>query len=185
MRALVHAIRFLFPVLIVAAVIGLVVAVVSARPDLQRAQRRVDASWSDLAPKLDARYRKLAAADTQLHATSGPVRDLIPNVDAALAQWQQVSGHASVAEQVTAANALEGLGRRLVATANASPRVTANTSARAALGTFVGDQTLAYANAFNSTVASYERDRRGPIRQVLARALGEDDIPALDMTGSA
>ena len=183
--ALVHAIRFLFPVLIVAAVVGLVVSVVSACPDLQKAKRQVDASWTDLTPHLDARYALLATADAKLHTTSGPVHQLIANVDAALVQWRQVSGHASVREQVDAANALEALSRRLLATANVSPRVAADTAARTALSAFSGDQTLSTANGFNTTVATYERDRRGPIRHFVANMLGADDIPALDTTGPA
>ncbi len=180
MRALVHAIRFLFPVLLVAAAVGLVVAVVSARPDLQRAKRKVDASWSDLAPHLNQRYTKLADADALLRATNGPVHDLVTNVDAAVAQWQHVSGHGSVADQVEAANALEALSRRLLATANASPRLADNTAAKTALGAFAGDQTLANASNFNALVATYERDRRGPIRQIAAKMLGDGNIPALD-----
>jgi len=185
MRALVHAIRFLLPVLLVAAVVGLVVAVVSARPDLQQAKQRVDASWSDLAHHLDQRYQKLAAVDAQLRATAGPVHDLVANVDAAVAQWQHVSGHGSVADQVEAANALEALSRRLLATANASPRLADNTAAKTALGAFAGDQTLTSASDFNARVASYERDRRGPIRRLAAKMLGDGDIPALDTGGAS
>jgi len=184
MRALVHAVRFFFPVLLVAAVVGLVVAVASARPDLQQAKQRVEVSWNGLAPYLDQRYQKLAAADAQLRATAGPVHDLVTNVDAAVAQWQHVSGHGSVADQVEAANALEALSRRLLVTANASPRLASNTAAKTALGTFAGDQTLASTTNFNTLVASYERDRRGPIRRLAAKMLGDGDIPALDTGGS-
>ena len=38
------------------------------------------------------------------------------------------------------------------------------------------------ATAFNQRVVSYERERRGPVRAVVARLVGDGEIPALDTT---
>ena len=94
--------------------------------------------------------------------------------------------HASVAAQVAAANDVEALARRLVATAAASPRVQGQRRRVAGhCAQFL--ERLARTDAaagFNQDVASYEHERRGPVRAVVASVLGDGSIPVLDTTAT-
>src|SRR4051794_7498386 len=183
MHVLSRALRVFVPVLVVAVIVAAIVSVLSARPDLDHAKRNVDASWTTLAPQLDHRFALLAAAADQSTDIPGPVHELADDVTAALARWKSVNGHASLESQVGAANALEALGRRLLTTAAASPRVATDQGAKVALSAYLADRSFATARDFNQTVAAYERERRGPIRRVVARVLGDASIPAVDTTG--
>jgi hypothetical protein len=178
----VRVLRVLLPVLVVAAVVGAGSSVLSARPDLQKAKRDVDASWSALSGRLDNRYVLLASVDDKLRPIPGPIHAIVGDVDSALARWHDVRTHGGVAAQVAAANDLEGFARRLVATAAASPRVSNDKAVLQALAQFLGDGSRAGAASFNKTVTSYEHERRGPVRTVVASLLGEGAIPVLDTT---
>jgi len=181
-----RVVRVLLAVLIAAAVVGAGSSVLSARPDLQKTKHDVDTSWSTLSRQLDTRYVLLAQVDDKLRPIAGPVHALVTDVDTALSRWHDVYGRSDVATQVGAANTLEALARRLVATASASPRVTKNASALQALSPFLANPARAdVANGFNKNVASYEHERRGPVRAVVASILGDDAIPVLDTTPTA
>jgi hypothetical protein len=84
---------------------------------------------------------------------------------------------------VRAANDLEALGRRLVATATESKRVRADAQARAAVQGYATDPGYTAASidadvdAFNEAVIDYERQRHGPVRGPVAQLLGREDIP--------
>jgi hypothetical protein len=177
-----RVVRVLVPVLIVAALVFAGSSVLSARPDLQNAKRGVDDSWSSLSTKLDQRYQLLAKANTSLQAVPGPIRTLTADIDAALAHWRDARAHSGVATQVAAANDLEALSRRLQATAAASPRVASDKAALLDLAAFVSDRGRAGATDFNGRVVSYEHERRGPVRAVVASVLGDGTIPTLDTT---
>ena len=174
--------RVLLPVLIVAAVVGAGSSVLSARPDLQKAKRNVDTSWSSLSVQLDHRYVLLKAVDDTLRPIPGPIRTLVGDVDGTLARWRDVRTHTGVATQVAAANDVEALARRLVATAAASPRLRSNATVVSALAPFLADPSRTAAVAFNEKIASYEHERRGPVRAVVASVLGDGAIPVLDTT---
>jgi len=177
-----RVVRVLLAVVVVAAVVAAASSVLSARPDLQKAKRSVDSTWSTLAGRLDNRYVLLAAVDDKVRPVPGPIHALIGDVDAALARWHDVRIHSGVAAQVAAANDLEALSRRLVATAAASPRVHGNATVLPALGAFLADKSRAAADDFNHDVVSYEHERRGPVRTVVASFLGDGAIPVLDTT---
>jgi hypothetical protein len=179
-----RVVRVLLVVLVVAAVVGAGSSVLSARPDLQTAKRNVDASWATLAPLLDQRYLRLAAVNDQLKTVEGPVHTLVGDTDTALAHWRDVRQHAGVATQVEAANQVEGVARRLLATQAASPRVQGNADILTSVGKFLGDNTHNAAADFNDAVAGYEHERRGPVRAVVAAALGDSSIPMLDTTAT-
>jgi hypothetical protein len=173
----------LLAVAIVAAVVGAASSVLSARPDLQKAKRSVDTSWSTLSPRLDQRYTLLATVDLALQPVPGPVHSLVGAVDTEIAHWKDARAHSGIAAQVNAANALEALARRLVATASVSPRVRTDAAALQAMNRFLGDGGRAdAANVFNATVTSYEHERSGPVRAIVASLLGDGSIPALDTT---
>jgi hypothetical protein len=176
-------------VFLVLLVIGLVAAVVvagtsvlSARPDLETAKRNVDTAWATVAPKLDTRYVELAAVNNQLRSVPGPVHTLVGDTDAALAHWHDARQHASVAAQVAAANDVEAVARRLLATQAASPRVRGNEAVLTAVDRYLGDSTTSAASAFNEAVDGYQHERRGPVRAVVASVLGDRAIPVLDDT---
>jgi hypothetical protein len=174
--------RVLLPVLIVAAVVAAGSSVLSARPDLDKAKHNVDTSWSSLAGQLNHRYVLLAAVDDTLRPVVGPIRTLVGDVDTALARWHDARQHTDVAAQVAAANDVEAFARRLLATEATSPRVRGNAAALAALGQFLSDPARRAAAGFNQNVTSYERERRGPVRAVVASVLGDGAIPVLDTT---
>ena len=179
-----RVVRVLLLVLIVAAVVGAGSSVLSARPDLQKAKRNVDTSWSSLSAQLDQRYVLLANVDVALRPIHGPIQTLVGDVDAAIKHWKDVRGHSGIATQVKAANNVEGLARRLVATAGASPRVKNNdTTVLPALGAFLANQAkLTAGGTFNQNVVKYENERRGPVRAIVASLLGDSEIPVLDAT---
>jgi hypothetical protein len=177
-----RVVRVLLAVLVVAAVVAAGSSVLSARPDLQKAKHNVDTSWSTLSGRLDHRYVLLANVDDKIRPIPGPIHALVSDVDGALARWRDVRTHSSVARQVDAANDLEALARRLLATASASPRVKNNTAVLPALGAFLADASRDAATDFNRDVVSYEHERRGPVRTVVASVLGDGAIPVLDTT---
>jgi hypothetical protein len=177
-----RVVRVLLVVLVVAAVVVAGTSVLSARPDLETAKRNVDTAWATVAPKLDTRYAKLAAVNDKLRPIPGPVQTLVGATDTALAHWHDMREHGSVAAQVSAANDVEAVARRLLATQAASPRVRGNAAVLTAVGQYVGDSTSSAAESFNQAVNKYQHERRGPVRAVVASVLGEAAIPVLDDT---
>jgi hypothetical protein len=177
-----RVVRVLLPLLIVAALVGAGSSVLSARPDLQKAERNVKASWTSVSGQLDNRYVLLAKVDDNLRAVPGPIHAVVTDLDGALSRWRAVHAHSGVATQVNAANDVEALARRLIATETASPRVKDNVPILTAVGNYLGVSSTTAATAFNQRVVSYERERRGPVRAVVARLLGDGEIPVLDTT---
>jgi hypothetical protein len=176
-----RVLRVLLPLVIVLVVVAGVVAVLSARPDQQDAKRTVERAWSPLSNDLKQRYFLLNAADQKVLDLSGPVRELADDVRTALDRWQAAASRKSVEAQVRAANALEAVGRRLVAAARVSNRVKADATAKNAVDQFASDTvSTARVNAFNDAVRKYARERRGPVRSVVASFLGNHDIPAFE-----
>jgi hypothetical protein len=179
-----RVVRVFLPLLIAAVIVMGFTAILVTRPDLQKAEDKVDATWRALETKLTARYELLSAADERLRTIPGPVQQIATDVDAAFARWQTFRGNASVDAQVKAANTLEALGRRLVVTAARSPRVAADQVTKNAIALYVDDDGLAGGETFNAAVAAYQEERRGPIRGIVASLLGQEDVPALDTTSA-
>ena len=179
-------VRVLIPLAIVALVVAAASSVLSARPDLQKAKRTVDADWSPLAARLDTRYVRLESANAALQQIPGPVSSVFADVEAGLGRWRDARAHGSIAAQVAAANDVEGLARQLVATANASPRLAGDHAVLTAFAPFLTDPTRQSTDAiaFNRAVTSYEHGRRGPVRSILAALMSDDAIPLLDTTQS-
>jgi ribosomal protein L18E len=179
-----RVVRVLLPVLIVAAIVGAGSSVLSARPDLQKAKRSVDSSWTTLSKQLDTRYAALSALDDNLRPVPGPMHTLVNDLDAALARWRDARAHSALAAQVGAANDVEALARRLLRTEAVSPRVRNNAKILTAVAKFLADPSRDAANVFNQRVASYEHERHGPVRAVVASVLGDGSIPVLDTTST-
>ena len=174
--------RVLLPLVILAVVVGGAVSVLKARPDLQHAEHAVQTAWSPLETELTTRYDTLSKADDALRDLPGPVGDLARTLHTALLRWQAARGNAPAG--VDAANALEALGRRLVTAARTSDRTRNDPAVVELLDRYAADTTIATsgpgsaAGAFNHAVAAYEHQRRGPVRAVVARLLGDDNIAA-------
>jgi hypothetical protein len=180
MRAL-RVIRFLLPFVLVLAIVGVLVLVFTARPDLQSSSNDVSRAWSSLEPSLDQRYVLLAAANDAVRTIPGPVRELVGEVDAGLARWRtlrQTDG--SVSSKVKAANTLEALGRRLAAAGRASARVQGNAKAKGSVDAYAAAPAPPAAKSFNDAVRDYSRERSGGARPPLAAMLGYDEILAYD-----
>jgi hypothetical protein len=176
-----RVVRILLPLVIVLVVVAGVVAVLSARPDQQGARRDVERAWAPLSTDLTHHFVVLAAADQKVLALSGPVRELADDVRLALDQWRAAGSRKSIEAQVRAANVLEAVARRLVAAARVSNRVNTDAATKSAVDTFAKDTVAGdRVRAFNAAVATYARERRGPLRRVVASFLGNHDIPAFE-----
>lgn len=178
--------RIFIPLLVLAAIVAGVVVVLSSRAELQSARRRVDAAWEPLRDALDTRYDKLAEAADAVRATPGPLHQLVIQIDRANVEWKNLGTNGgSVAAQVTAANDLEGLGRRFVLAALATPRLAGNEPALAAVTAYASQKPPAVATRFGTAVSRYERERDRPARRLAATILGYKSVPTYDASGSA
>jgi len=179
-----RVLRVLLPIAIVLALVAGAAALLSARPDLQHAQRDVDHAWTSVAEGLAPHYRLLTTADQKLATIPGPARNVANEVKPAIDRWNAVSANGSVAAQVHAANTLEAMGRRLVAAGRASARAQADSSVRTAVEQYATDPGYAAASvtaavtAFNKAVLDYEQQRNGPVRGLVATLMGDDQVPA-------
>jgi hypothetical protein len=180
MRA-VRVVRFLLPFVVVLAIVGALVLVLTARPKLETSHDDVTHAWTTLEPSLDQRYTLLATANDAVRNTPGPVHQLVGDVDSALAQWRTLrQTNGSVGAKVQAANTLEAIGRRLVGAGQASARVQGDAKAKGAIDAYAAARPPTTAKAFNQAVAEYARQRSGGARPPLAALLGFDAILAYD-----
>lgn len=176
MRVLRRVLLLVLVLLVVAAI----ALVIGARPDLEDARDEVDARWDALAQPLDERYARLEAAVAAARGTPGSSAELVEELETAIGRWYAArDDDAAVADQVAAANDLEGLARRFGAVAAASPRLSADPEVTAALAAYRDAPVPEGAPAFTEAVRHYEDERDGPLRAVVATVLGYDEIPAL------
>jgi hypothetical protein len=177
--------RRIVPIVLVLLVVVAGVIVLTSRPGLEDARKDVDTTWDAAAPKINQRLVLLAAADQPLVSTPGPVGDIAKEVDAELKTWVRTQQSNDRDAAIESANALEGLGRRLVAVVRASPRVSADPNVTAKVDAFANTPEPAELAAFARAVRAYEDERRGPIRGLVAGALGYDQVPTLSVPASA
>jgi len=171
-------------VLLLFAVIAGTAAALTTRPDLDRARDSATATWRAVRSPLTARYDALSTANNAVRDAGGTGRDVVDDTRAAVARWRDAASGSPVSEQVAAANALEGLARRLAATVEASELLRADAAVVAAISD-LADATIPEAGrAFNEAARDYEAERGGPVRHLVAGLLGYDAIPALDLGGS-
>jgi len=177
--------RIFVPLLVVAALVAGAIVVLTSRNDLRDSRTHVDTAWSRLRTDLDARYVTLAAANGAVSATPGPLREITGALGRELSDWAGLERqHASVTAEVNAANALESLGRRLIAASGQAPRLVGNTAAFTKLHAYAASKVPASASAFDAAVDSYERERNRPARSVAAHLLGYRSIPSYDASGA-
>src|SRR3954463_13451733 len=116
--------RIFLPLLIIAALVAGVIVVLSSRSELQSSRRMVDEAWSQLQGQLDTRYDNLKVVNETVRKVPGPLHTIVTQIDAAETNWHDLNANGgSVSSQVTAANSLEALSRRLVQAARASRRL--------------------------------------------------------------
>ena len=178
--------RIFIPVLVIAAIVAGVIVVLTSRTELQSARRQVNEAWQPLRTELDTRYKVLAAADKALKLIPGPLHRIVLQVESATTDWNDLQTHGgSVASQVTAANKIEALGRRLVQAARAAPRL-AGRPELATINSYAATPPAGGAiTPFEDAVSRYERERNRPARRLAADILGYDSVPAYDASGSA
>ena len=171
--------RIFIPLLLVAAIIAAVVVVLTSRNELQSSRRKVQDTWTPLRGDLDQRYVALALANNAVINVTGPLHAISTQVTSAYNQWQGLERqHGGISAEVTAANNLESLGRRLVLAARAAPRLKGDTKALAAIAAYAGLPAPPGADGYNQAVVHFEKERNRPARSVAAQLLGYDAIPA-------
>jgi hypothetical protein len=124
----------------------------------------------------------LAGALGAFDAAGGAGRGVSKDLHAALTAWQHALRNGSASAQVEAANAVEAQGTRLVANALGSPRIRGITDVTSALTTFATtrpNETLV--RGYNTAVDRYEDERTGTLQQPVARVLGYDSRPVLEL----
>lgn len=178
--------RIFIPLLLVAAIVAGVVVVLTSRNELQSSRRQVDDTWKPVRVALDQRYGTLAVANNAVKTVPGPLHQISTKVTAAYNDWHRLEqDNAAVGSQVSAANDLESLGRRLLIAARAAPRLVGQTTALGALTAFAVLKPPSEAASFNSAVDHFEKERNRPARSLAARILGYHSIPAYSTTSAS
>ena len=174
MRVL-RLLRIFIPLLLIAAVVAGIVVVMTSRSSLKKSHQDVETAWVPLRAALDARYRTLDDARSRVAGVPGPVKQVAAEVTTAYDNWKRHSG--SLSAQVTNANNLESLGRRLVVVSRAAPRLQGKTAELGAVNAFAALKPPGESAAFDSAVAHFEDERHRPARTLAARILGYGEIP--------
>jgi hypothetical protein len=177
--------RIFIPLLVIAALVAGVIVVLSSRSELQSSRRMVDEAWSQLRRPLDTRFDKLKVANEAVRDVPGPLHSIVLQIDNAETNWHDLQANdGSVASEVTTANRLEALSRRLVQAAGASRRLEGKPGL-AAVNVFAATAPPAGARVFEAAVSQYEKERNRPARRLAASILGYKSVPAYDASGSA
>jgi hypothetical protein len=177
--------RIFIPLLVIAALVAGVIVVLSSRSELQSSRRTVDEAWSQLQRQLDTRFNTLKVVDETVRTVPGPLHTIVVQIDAIENKWHdQTTNGGSVSSQVTTANSLEALARRLVQAARASRRLQGQPGL-AAVNTFAATAPPSGAGVFEIAVSRYEKERNRPARRLAASILGYKSVPAYDASGSA
>lgn len=179
-----RTIRRLLLLLVVAAAMGVLAVAVTARPDLERTRDDAVERWRPMSDPLDARYAALADVNDAVREAGGPERDVSSELDTALAAWR-ASNSAPVATQVDAANALEGLARRLRTAIAASERLSDDPGVGEAVEGLDRHPVPESARVFNAAAADYHEARVGFLREPVAALLGHDPLSLLDVNAAS
>jgi hypothetical protein len=176
--------RWIVVLVAVLLVIAVVAALLLVRPGLEDGRDRVDRRWTPLRPALIARYDALEGVATALADAGAGERAYTTDLRTELGRWQgyAVRGpkHTDPATEVTIANSLEGLARRVRANLIASARLSSNEQLQVALEDY--DQAIVPEPAvrtYNRAVRAYEDDRSGFVERIVAGALGYDSRAVL------
>jgi hypothetical protein len=180
-----RVVRWGVPLVLLSLLVAGIALVMTSRPDLEDARNDVDTSWDDATTALDDRFTLLATANSTVLNGPGPAGEIAKDVDEALRRWLSSRRDDDRDAGIDAANDLDGLGRRLVLTVRASPRLSADPAVTGPLDQFANAEPPEQLAAFADAVRAYEEERRGPFRGLVADVLGYDAVPTLAVPPSA
>lgn len=170
------AIRRILVLLVVTAVVGGAALALSDRSTLQHDDDAVAAAWRPVRAALADRWTALAALDEAVR-TAGPRRDVSSDYERAAAR-QRSAAAKGPAEQISAANDLDGIGRRFGALVNGSKRYADVTAVTDALRAFeAAGPSDALVATLDDAVDRANAHRDGVLRRLVAGLLGHDDLP--------
>ena len=182
--------RFRWIVLLVVALLfaAIVAALLLVRPGLEDGRDRVDARWTPLRPPLIARYDALGGVASSLADAGAGDRAFTTDLQRELGRWRRFAlrgpQHTDAATEVSLANGLEELARRVRANMIASEKLRTNEALKSAVEAY--DQAIVpepAVQAYNRAVRAYEGDRSGFFEHLVAGALGYDSRAVL-VTGT-
>ncbi len=169
--------------LVVAAAAGIAAIALDSRSGLDEAEHDVAAAWADVVAHLDTRADALDTANEAVRDQGGGARAVVGEIDSALVAWTDLRDGDDLAAQITAANDLEALGRRLRATVADSPRF-ATAAVTAALDAYeetaLEHTAAAATQVLDDAIDRYADERGGTLRRLVTDALGYGDIARLD-----
>jgi hypothetical protein len=178
--------RWILLALLVVVVGGIVALVLTQQPKLDDARAEVDDTWKPLRADVRLRYQTLEGALSAFDAAGGKGRDVSRDLHAALTAWHRSLRDGGPDAQVRAANAVEAEGRRLTTNALGSERIKANPAVTDSLSKFANTKPdLLLVVAYNHAVRGYEDERTSTLAQPVARVLGFDARPVLQVASSA
>jgi hypothetical protein len=179
---MIHVARRVLGAIVVLAVVAGATLALSSRPRLESDRRAVERSWLAIRTPLGNRYKLVDTLARAIGAAGGPTNPLVEEVNTVYASWRALPAEAPVRSAISMANTLEGLARRLAATATASPLLKTDPAVMAALRSVTTSVIPTGVTKLNAAVARYEKDRGGPLRRLVAGPLGFDAIPRLALT---
>ena len=180
--------RWILLALLVLVIGGIVALVLTQQPKLDDAQGKVDRTWKPLTAdgQLKLRYQTLEGALTAFDAAGSHDRDVSRDLHAALKAWNRALSSGGADAQARAANAVEAQGTRLATNALGSERLRTNQAVTDSLTKFANtrpDPKLVA--AYNQAVRDYEDERTNALAQPVARVLGFDARPVLQLGSGA
>jgi len=150
--------RVVLVIVLALVVLAAALALLVGRPRLSSAQDDVNANWKPVRAALGDRYEKLATFNAAIAGAGASSREVVVDLEDELGQWAQLKG--STEDQVEAANEVEGLAGRLLATVAASPKLATNPDVIAARDAFAAAVVPSgTVNVYNSAVDTYESRR--------------------------
>jgi len=176
---MIHVARRVLGALVVLAIVAGATLALSSRPRLSSDRRAVERSWLAVRNGLDARYKLVDALARDVNAAGGPPNPIVDQVHTAFTAWTALGADGPVASEITAANTLEGLARRLEATVKGSPILKSDKTVTTALQRVTSATIPREITPLDEAVARYEKDRGGPLRRLVAGPMGFDAIPRL------
>jgi hypothetical protein len=182
---MIHVARRVLGAIVVLAIVAGATLALSSRPRLESDRNAVERSWLALRTPLGNRYKLVDALARAIGAAGGPTNPLVAEVNTVYASWRALAVDAPVHAAIGTANTLEGLARRLTATAAGSPILKADPAVTAALRSVTTWVAPTGVTKLNAAVVHYEKDRGGTLRRLVAGPLGFDAIPRLALTNGS
>jgi hypothetical protein len=145
-----------------AVVVASVVVLAVGRSRLQDARHDTDVAWADTRKVLHDRYQLVGALAGSVAAVTGDSEPIVVDARQAVSGWNtRVSSPGTPADdEVLAANAVEGQGRRLVAFVDATPALTADPGVAQARAAVVAADPTVTVRSYDDAVDALDHTRR-------------------------